>query len=200
MKNKLLTLVAALFMTCLYANAQPFELGLSTGTSVNGTCQIDIGADMAYIFSIAGGLDMGIGAGLKFARPIYKVTHNDRFGRQYDEREYANELAVPFFGRIRYSIPNGVFFQADAGYRIALVDLVWWFPGWNLSGEYFEPQVGYRLDTKRSLSIGASLQHCPCRDHITTESGSGESYIMTGQESSVKIWRPVAFIKYSITL
>lgn len=199
--SKRFIICIATLLVGLMAEAQPFELGFISGTSVNGTCQIDMGADIAYQFSPFGSLEIGFGAGLRYARPLHQEFKSIHDGIVQDvEITFSNELALPIFARVRYTIPKNIFFQVDAGYRFALINMVWWYPEKTLSGEFFEPQIGYRFDQRRSLSIGASLQHCPRIKRYNISSGSGESYSSWGEYERSKIWRPVAFIKYAKTL
>ena len=194
--KKILFFLFATFVTGSLAYSQPFELGLTTGTSVNSTCHIDIGTDVSYLFSAAQGLELGFGAGVRYARPICQFIHHNRYGNEYDEINYAIELAAPIYGRARYTTRSNLFLQVDAGYRIALIDLLWGFQSWPLSGEYYEPQVGYKFDIKRSLTLGCSIQHCPLANRLDLEGGSGESYYSFGKNELIKIWRPIIFVRY----
>ena len=59
--NKRFCLTLAAMFLGVAAAAQPFELGVSTGTSVNGSSQVDTGIDISYIFTIMPDLELGLG-------------------------------------------------------------------------------------------------------------------------------------------
>ena len=204
-KRILLTIVALLMGTAAFG--QPFELGFQAGTSVNGSSQVDIGLDIAYVFPVAPNLELGLGTGLRYARPMtqkirtFTVTEDNPFSERVS-REFLNEFSIPLFARIRYSATDRLFIQADAGYKFTIISFEFddgiYFTPENLSSFYFEPQLGYRLDNKRSLSVGVSHQLCDIahilkiNDHVR---GTESSTHMT-----IASARPVAFIKYTKAL
>ena len=204
-KRILLAIVALLMGTAAFG--QPFELGFQAGTSVNGSSQADAGLDIAYVFPVAPNLELGFGTGLRYARPMtqkirtFTVTEENPFSERVS-RVFLNEFSIPLFGRIRYSATNNLFIQADAGYKFTIISFGFddgiYFTPENLSSFYFEPQLGYRLDNKRTLSVGVSHQLCDIahiliiNDHV---SGTERNTHMT-----IASARPVAFIRYCKSL
>lgn len=204
-KRYLLAIVAMLMGTAAFG--QHFELGFQAGTSVNGSSQVDIGLDIAYVFPVAPNLELGLGTGLRYARPMtqkirtFTVTEDNPFSERVS-REFLNEFSIPLFARIRYSATDRLFIQADAGYKFTIISFEFdegiYFTPENLSGFYFEPQLGFRLDERRSLSVGVSHQLCNIEYVLEIN-----DYVR-GTESSTHMTiasaRPVAFIKYTKAL
>lgn len=196
-------MVALLLGTAAFG--QPFELGVLAGTSLNGTSQVDFGLDIAYMHPVTSRLEIGAGAGSRYARPLFEITNLDRakdgIHTHTVTKDYFNEIAIPFFARVRYSLPKRLCLQADAGYRFALVEVLDGFftpEAKAMSGVYFEPQIGFMLDAKRSLTFGVSIQNSLYKKKDTTENRDEGSF-----ESIVKhhnLWRPVAFVRYCKSL
>ena len=113
MKKILVILVALLLGS--FAYAQPFELGFVAGTSLNRSCQVDAGADIAWMYSTEHRIDFGIGTGLRYARPMHRINR-DAAGPV--TRDYSNELGVPVFGRLRYWFSEEFFAQAEVGIAV----------------------------------------------------------------------------------
>ena len=203
MKKLFITLILAA-MTALASDGQPLELGINLGTSVNGYSQIDVGADLAYIFPLKSNLEIGLGAGLRYARPLYEIINTSVITASSStvdtDKIYANEISIPIFGRVRYSASDKLFFQMDAGYRFALFSTEEFFPipAFDRSGVYFEPQVGYRFDNRRSLSLGVSHQCSYLSDRIKIDHQVKDQYF--GHYQKRDICRPVAFLRYTKSL
>ena len=206
MKKFLLSFILTIF-TGLAAFGQPFELGLQAGTSVNGSSQVDAGLDIAYVLPVAPNLELGLGTGLRYARPMTQkirtltVTEANPFSEKWSKK-ILNEFSIPLFGRIRYSATNNLFIQADAGYKFTIISFLFddgiYFTPENLSGFFFEPQLGYRLDNKRSLSVGVSHQLCDIALILKTEDYVNDRHSVT--HMTIASVRPVAFIKYTKAL
>lgn len=202
-KRILLATVALLLVTAAYG--QPFELGVLAGTSLNGTSQVDFGMDIAYMYPLTTHLEIGAGAGIRYARPLYEISDlnktRDGVSTHTVTKDYFNEMAVPFFARIRYSLPQRFYLQTDAGYRFALLEILEWFftpEAKRMSGVYFEPQVGYMLDPKRSLAIGVSIQNSfYIKRDVNDDWDAGH---FGARVRYHYIWRPVAFVRYCKSL
>lgn len=204
MKKRFCILLAVLTFG-FTASGQPFELGLLAGTSLNGTGQVDFGMDIAYMHPLTTHLEIGAGAGIRYARPLFEITYRDKtkdgVTTHTVTKDYFNEMAVPFFARVRYSLPKKFYLQTDAGYRFALLEILDWFftpEAKEMSGVYFEPQVGYMLDPKRSLAIGVSIQNSFYIKRDVNDDWDAGHF---GERVRYHyIWRPVAFVRYCKSL
>lgn len=185
-------LIIALMLTGVAAYGQPFEVSYTAGTSVNLTSQIDLGADLTYTFPVGESITLGLGAGVRYARPIFWHKTSVVDGNKSINRSYVNEVTVPMYGRFRYQTGSKVYFQTDAGYRITLVDFFS-----QLSGPYIDPQVGFKIDGKRSWSAGLSFQYCPVYEDIEMRRTS--DYYVSWGDMTHKL-RHVAFVRYTKTL
>ena len=204
--NKRLFLLLTILTIGYTAAGQPFELGVGLGTSLNGTNQVDFGLDMAYMYPITTRLEIGGGAGIRYARPLFEKTDlyrtKDGIQTHTVTKDFFNEIAVPFFARIRYSLPRRFYLQTDAGYRFALMEIIdgWYFAPETqaMSGVYFEPQAGFRLDPKRSLAIGVSIKNSTLiKREVTEDWDAGHEHLKTRTHH---IWLPVAFVRYCKSL
>ncbi len=204
MKKRFCILLAVLTLE-FTASGQPFELGVLAGTSLNGTSQVDFGMDIAYMHPLTTHLEIGAGAGIRYARPLFEMTYRDEtkdgVTTHTVTKDYFNEMAVPFFARVRYSLPKKFYLQTDAGYRFALLEILDWFftpEAKEMSGVYFEPQVGYMLDPKRSLTIGVSIQNSFFIKRETIQDWDAGHF--NSMYRTHRIWRPVAVVRYCKSL
>lgn len=204
MKKRFCILLAVLTFG-FTAPGQPFELGVLTGSSLNGTSQVDFGLDIAYMYPLTTHLEIGAGAGIRYARPLFEISDlnetRDGVSTHTVTKDYFNEMAVPFFARVRYSLPQSFYLQTDAGYRFALLEILEWFftpEAKRMSGVYFEPQVGYMLDPKRSLAIGVSIQNSfYIKRDVNDDWDAGH---FGSRVRYHYIWRPIAFVRYCKSL
>lgn len=184
--------------------AQSFELGFTVGSSLDLSCLADTGADIAMVFSIPSGLDIGFGTGLRFASPIYRKTvANTITSADKVSRDYSADLTLPLFSRLRYRFPANFFLQIDSGYRFGLASVCYgkgWAPANSkkstFNGIIIEPQAGFHLDSRRSLSFGMTLQQYSRGDARRSSSAEHSSY----EYRTVNRWSPIVFIRYSILL
>lgn len=204
MNNRFILTVAAL-LCGIAAAGQPIELSFSAGTSLNGSNQIDAGSDIAYIIALTPVLELGIGTGLRYARPLYETSTiriiSIKDGETVDNttvnKDYLNEISIPMFVRIRYSAARNLFLQADAGYRFPIFSAEGFFPVPEaFTGWFVDPQIGYRLSPKRTISLGLQLQggkHSESFSFSDLISGHIESHPTKHNH----VVRPIAFIRYT---
>ena len=206
--NKRFCLTLAAMFLGVAAAAQPFELGVSTGTSVNGSSQVDTSIDISYIFTIMPDLELGLGTGMRYARPLYDkkttriITNKD--GTTADntnvDKMFLNEITIPMFVRIRYSATHNLFLQADAGHRFRLFSIIDYFPvPESVTGWFIDPQIGYRLSPKRAISLGLQLQGGKHHEiHHTIDRTDGVR--ISSHSKLNNTVRPIAFIRYTKSL
>lgn len=206
--NKRFCLTLAAMFLGVAAAAQPFELGVSTGTSVNGSSQVDTGIDISYIFTIMPDLELGLGTGMRYARPLYNKTTTriitNKDGTTADntnvDKMFLNEITIPMFVRIRYSATHNLFLQADAGHRFRLFSIIDYFPvPESVTGWFIDPQIGYRLSPKRAISLGLQLQGGKHHEiHHTIDRTDGVR--ISSHSKLNNTVRPIAFIRYTKSL
>jgi hypothetical protein len=198
MKRILLLLAAACIGVA--AHGQSFELGFRAGSAVDLSCQVDTGVDAAWTREVASGLDLGLGLGVRYARPLDQRITTTRNGETTVSREYANDLGATAFGRLRYRFPGSLFLQADAGWRVGMINakkhfVYAEFVPTDVTGLFVEPQVGWRLDDRRSLALGVSLQQMKRGERInvfTSSDTTSDTY------KKITVWSPVAFVRYCL--
>ena len=201
--KKILYIFILLLFIDLGANGQvKRELGIMAGTSVKGLCQIDTRVDFGWSFEVSPNLFLGVGTGLRYSRPIDFDTVKDDLKT---EKSYVNGLALPLFGRIRYSFSDKILFQTDAGYQQGLVSLLAGEgsfvigPGSRgLTGFFAEPQAGYSFAPGKTVSIGLSLQERRYQHNIQTGTSGSDNYSVSS--STVHTPDAVAFVRLSIDL
>lgn len=206
--NKRFCLTLAAMFLGVAAAAQPFELGVSTGTSVNGSSQVDTSIDISYIFTIMPDLELGLGTGMRYARPLYNKTTTriitNKDGTTADntnvDKMFLNEITIPMFVRIRYSATHNLFLQADAGHRFRLFSIIDYFPvPESVTGWFIDPQIGYRLSPKRAISLGLQLQGGKHHEiHHTIDRTDGVR--ISSHSKLNNTVRPIAFIRYTKSL
>ena len=185
-----------LLLGSVFAYGQKFELGFQAGTSVNRTCLVDVGADVAWTWGGESGLSCGAGLGLRYSRPVTDIKAQSAASGESARRDYLNELSIPVFGRFRYRFPGSVFLMADAGYRIPIYYIGDHVVGRRLStafsGLYVEPQVGFSLGPGSSLALGCSIQRTEIgvRTQETTDSSVVFNYRAETSGS------PVLFLRF----
>lgn len=202
MKKTLVCLVSIMAGVIMYA--QTFELGLIAGSSVNLSCLADVGADMAMVISTSGGFDFGLGTGLRFASPISRITMDDtKNSAEVVSRVYSGDLTLPLFVRFRYRFPANLFVQSDVGYRFGLLSVLYgtgWAPSNSkksmFSGVLIEPQVGFHISDRSSLSFGMTLQRYARGEAHRYSVAYSSNYTY----ETVDRWSPIAFIKFNIAL
>ena len=199
--KRFLALMAA-FSLGLIAHGQSFELGFTAGSAVDLSCQIDAGADAAWIWEALPGLDLGFGTGLRYARPMSRKNLRIKGPEEKVERGWSNELSVPLFGRIRYRFPGTFFLMADAGYRLGGIHVNDGFlaGGYGnsaaLHGFYVEPQCGFHLGSRYALGLGLTLHQATRGDSTLTISEDK----ITEEYHAIQTWSPIAFVRFSMFL
>lgn len=109
--------------------------------------------------TLRGGLKLGGGVGVRFAKPVTTLSKNN----YYDSTHYDNEVDLPLFVRISYG-KSRLTASLDAGYAFGLWSVYSKeaIPGGNRKptyrGLFLEPQLGLRIGKDSVLSLGVLLQ------------------------------------------
>ena len=136
---KKIILTAAAIFAFGFANAQSgaFKLGahvgLPTGDIKDGY-SVNLGADLAYTWSVAEGLDAGITTG--YTTYLGKKVDVEGFGSFKPE----DAAFVPVAATAQFTLTNNWFLGVDLGYAI--------FTGSDNSsdgGFYYQPKFGYQM-------------------------------------------------------
>lgn len=115
--------------------------------------------DYVALYNLAGGLKLGGGVGVRFAKPVTTLSKNN----YYDSTHYDNEVDLPLFVRISYG-KSRLTASLDAGYAFGLWSVYSKeaIPGGNRKptyrGLFLEPQLGLRIGKDSVLSLGVLLQ------------------------------------------
>lgn len=108
-------------------------MGLPTG-DIKDISSVNLGADLAYTWSVAEGLDVGIATG--YSNYLGKTADMDGFGSF--KAEDSGFIPIAATGQI--TLTNNLFIGADLGYAI--------FTGSDSSdrGFYYQPKFGYQMN------------------------------------------------------
>lgn len=142
MKKLFLASALALFGV-MNAQQGTFKAGVHLGLPVGNTSEsfnLNYGADAAYMFNIALGLDLGITAG---------YTHYNGKSIKSTTLEYKNSGIgfIPVAATAQYSLPvKGLFVGADLGYAFSTEKDV-------KGAFYYQPKVGYTVLDKNDIYI-----------------------------------------------
>lgn len=206
--KRIIIFIIAVILSGASSFAQTFELGFKAGTSLNLSCLADAGVDVAMVFPTAGGFDLGIGSGLLFSVPLdRKTATKTNSSKEQISREYSTDFTLPLFARFRFRFQSNFFLQADAGYRFGLVSL-YYGEGRDFGaipanakestfrGLFFEPQAGFHVSERGTLSFGMTWQRYKRGDAHRSVSTDEVFY----SYNTVPDWCPLVFVRYCISL
>lgn len=124
------------------------DLGLPIGDA-GDLYSFNFGVNAAYMWNIAEGFDVGIGAGFS----SYTGKEVDGFGGfDFDDEDFdfddldggkfkvETASFIPVYGTAQYSFSEKIFAGADLGYGIAIA------PSGMESGLLYQPKVGYQAE------------------------------------------------------
>ena len=136
--------------------------------------------EFVALYDLGGGFVTGAGAGTRLALPC--LSYNTRNG-EYNGRSFVEEIDIPVFLRFGYGI-NKFYANLDAGYAIGIGAA----PQFGAAGGgpmeaiydgfFVEPHIGWRLNKRSTLALGALLQQSSVADREYTfdESSSTVKY------------------------
>lgn len=147
MKKLFLASALALFGV---TNAQQgtYKVGVNVGLPVGDTSnafKLDFGADVAYTFNIAPGLDLGLTTG--YSHYLGKSSKTNVLGIAEVEVKTEDVGFIPVAATAQYSLPVvGLFAGADLGYAFSTQKE-------GKGGFYYQPKIGYTIADKNDVYI-----------------------------------------------
>ena len=129
-------------------------------------------------YDLGGGLIAGAGAGARLALPC--LSYNTKNGK-YDGRTTVGEIDIPVFLRFGYGMDK-IYANLDAGYAIGIGAGTFASGGGPMEaiydGLFVEPHIGWRINGRSAIALGALFQQSTVADRVVIDDGSSmrESY------------------------
>lgn len=164
MKKTILFFVT--FLATIAVSAQSrmsYSLEFVAGVGVGKGPQVSFSPEFVAQYNL-GDLVMGVGAGVRYARPckVYDTKHG---------RGFHDEVDIPVFLRLGYG-KSKFFTHVDAGYAIGVLGYpgVDYVPGakkdFLYDGLFFEPQVGLKVGRRGAFALGVLLQQSDWHNQV----------------------------------
>ncbi|MBQ3722227.1 MAG: hypothetical protein II851_00800 [Bacteroidales bacterium] len=200
---KKIVCLIALCLAAISLQAQgnmSYSLELVAGAGVGKGPQFIVTPEFVAQYQWDGGFRTGLGAGIRYARPI--VSYTVKNGK-HTHSTFSNEVDIPVFLRFGYG-KGKLFANLDAGYAIDILSFYDsdWYPGGKkdptYNGLFLENQLGWKFGRHSALALGLLLQQNIVTDRTIVEIGTIDSPDYKLSEASVghKQLTPAITLRY----